>query len=154
MKIRTVHREFLKNIATLGFVGYIPYAPGTFGTLTGLALFLLIRPSSPVHVLIILGCTVLGVIASSVAEILLAEKDSKKIVIDEFTGFFVSVLFLPKTLGFILAAFVLFRLFDILKPLAIKKLETTLSGGLGIMADDLLAGVFANILLQIWRIII
>ena len=84
------------------------------------------------------------------AEKVLDEKDSKKIIIDEFIGFYVAVLFLPKTPGFAIAAFLLFRFFDILKPLFISKLEKTLSNGLGIMADDILAGIYTNIVLQVW----
>jgi phosphatidylglycerophosphatase A len=83
----------------------------------------------------------------------LKEKDSKKIIIDEFIGFYVSVLYLPKTLGFAVAAFLLFRFFDILKPLFISKVEKTLSSGLGIMADDIMAGIYANIVLQIWLLV-
>ena len=95
----------------------------------------------------------LGIYASTVAEKILNEKDSKKIIIDEFIGFYVSVLYLPKTLGFVIAAFLLFRFFDILKPLFISKLEKTLSNGLGVMADDILAGIYTNIILQIWLVI-
>jgi len=140
----------LKNIATLGFTGYIPYAPGTFGTLIGLIFFMLLKPSLSLHLIILFITISLGIYASSAAEKILNEKDSPKIVIDEFSGFLVSVLFLPFTPNLVLSAFLLFRFFDIIKPLGIRKLEKTLSNGAGIMADDILAGIYTNIILQIW----
>jgi phosphatidylglycerophosphatase A len=151
--IRTSTDTFLTNIATIGFLGYTPFAPGTLGSLFALALFLLTAPSLHTHFAILLAGTIVGIRASTVAENILAEKDSKKIIIDEFIGFYVSVLFLPKTWKFAVAAFLLFRFFDILKPLFISKLEKALSGGLGIMADDILAGIYANIVVQIWLFI-
>jgi phosphatidylglycerophosphatase A len=149
-RIRILTNIFLKNIATLGFLGYIPFGPGTLGSLCALALFLLADLPLYAHVTLILAGTIVGIFASTVAEKLLKEKDSKKIIIDEFIGFYVSVFYLPKTWGFAVAAFLLFRFFDILKPLFIAKLEKTLSNGLGIMADDILAGIYTNIILQIW----
>ena len=142
-----------KSIATLGFIGYLPYAPGTFGSALGLITFFLFNPSLHAHLLIIILGTLIGIYTSSVAELVLKEKDSKKIVIDEFIGFYVAVLFIPRTPGFLITAFILFRFFDILKPLAIDKLEKALSKGRGIMADDIMAGIYANIVLQIWILI-
>ena len=148
--IRTSRNTFLTNIATIGFLGHIPFAPGTFGSLFALALFMLADLPLYAHFALILLGTIVGVCASTVAEELLNEKDSGKIIIDEFIGFYVSVVFLPKTWQFSVAAFLLFRFFDILKPLFIAKLEKTLSNGLGIMADDILAGIYTNIVLQSW----
>jgi len=143
----------LTQIATIGFLGYIPFAPGTFGSLLALVLFLLADLPPYAHFALIVAGTVVGIYASTVAEKVLNEKDSGKIIIDEFIGFYVSVLYLPKTWGFAVAAFLLFRFFDILKPLFIAKLEKTLSNGLGIMADDILAGIYTNIILQVWLLI-
>jgi phosphatidylglycerophosphatase A len=140
----------LKNIATLGFIGYIPFAPGTFGTLIGLIFFLLLKPSLPLQFIILFATISLGIYASSAAEKIFNEKDSRKIVIDEFTGFFVSVLYVPNAQNLVLPAFLLFRFFDIIKPFGIRKLEKTLSKGTGIMADDILAGLYTNIILQVW----
>ncbi len=152
-KIRSLSNTGLTCIATIGFLGYIPFAPGTIGSLCALALFLLIDLPLYTHFAVIITGALLGVYASSTAEKILKEKDSRKIIIDEFIGFYVSVFYLPKTLGFAVAAFLLFRFFDILKPLFISKLERTLSGGLGVMADDILAGVYTNIVLQIWLLV-
>jgi phosphatidylglycerophosphatase A len=147
---RNFYHTALTNIATIGFLGYIPFAPGTIGSLFALVLFLLTSPSLHAHLAIILAGGLLGIHASTVAEKILTEKDSGKIIIDEFIGFYVSVFYLPKTFGFLIAAFLLFRFFDILKPLFISKLEKTLSGGLGVMTDDLVAGIYTNMVLQIW----
>lgn len=143
----------LTLIATIGFLGHFPFAPGTIGSLFALVLFLLTDVSAYAHFSIIVLGALLGIHASTAAEKTLQEKDSKKIIIDEFIGFYVSVFCLPKTLGFAIAAFLLFRFFDILKPLFISKLERTLSGGTGIMADDILAGIYTNMILQIWSVI-
>lgn len=151
--IRNSSHTALSYIATIGFLGYVPFAPGTVGSLFALTIFLLINPPLYAHFSVIIIGAFIGTYASSVAEKLLNEKDSKKIIIDEFIGFYVSVFYLPKTLGFAIAAFLLFRFFDILKPLFISKLEKTLSNGLGIMADDILAGIYTNIVLQIWLLI-
>jgi phosphatidylglycerophosphatase A len=140
----------LTLIATIGFLGYFPFAPGTIGSLFALALFLLTDLPVFAHFSIIAIGALLGIHASTVAEKKLGEKDSNKIIIDEFIGFYVSVLYLPKTLGTAISAFILFRFFDILKPLYISKLERTLSNGLGVMADDILAGIYTNMLIQAW----
>lgn len=150
MKPGSFIQHILKNIATLGFIGYIPYAPGTFGTLIGLIFFLLLKPSLSLHLIILVFIISLGIYASSAAEKILDQKDSSKIVIDEFAGFLVSVLYLPNAQSLLLPAFLLFRFFDIIKPLGIRKLERTLTNGTGIMADDILAGIYTNILLQLW----
>jgi phosphatidylglycerophosphatase A len=151
--IRNSANTVLTFIATIGFLGYIPFAPGTIGSLFALALFLLADLSPYAHFTVIIAGTLLGIYASTVAEKRLNEKDSKKIIIDEFIGFYVSVFSLPKTLGILIASFLLFRFFDILKPLFISKLEKTLSNGLGIMADDILAGIYTNIVLQMWLLV-
>ncbi|OGW28499.1 MAG: hypothetical protein A2X59_10300 [Nitrospirae bacterium GWC2_42_7] len=150
MKPGSFTQHILKNIATLGFIGYIPFASGTFGTLLGLIFFLLLKPSLPFHLIVIFAAIFIGIYASSTAERIFNEKDSSKIVIDEFTGFWVAVLYLPNAQSLLFPAFLLFRFFDIIKPLGIRKLENTLNNGTGIMADDILAGIYTNIVLQLW----
>ena len=143
----------LTYVATIGFLGYSPYAPGTIGSLFALTIFLMTNLPIYAHLSVIIIGALLGIYASSAAEKILNEKDSKKIIIDEFIGFYVAVFYLPKTFGLAIAAFLLFRFFDILKPLFISKLEKTLSNGLGVMADDILAGIYTNIVLQAWLLI-
>ena len=142
----------MKHIATLWFIGYLPIAPGTFGSLFAFALFVLLKPSLSEHLALIVLIAIIGVISSHIAEILLNEKDSGHIVIDEVCGYFVSLLFLPFSMGYAVAAFFLFRVFDILKPFPIRQVESAMKGGLGIMTDDILAGIYTNVVLQLWHI--
>lgn len=135
--------------ATLGFTGYIPFAPGTFGSAAGFLLVLLLKPDDPTLLYLLTLLFIPGLFASNHAEKSLG-KDSKHIVIDELCGYLLTVLFIPKTMPYLIAAFVLFRFFDILKPPPIKMIEKKLSGGAGIMFDDLMAAVYANLCIQIW----
>jgi len=111
---------------------------------------LLFRPGDLWLSVIFSAVFILGVYVSHQAEKEFG-KDSGHIVIDEFCGYLVSVLFVPRTPGYLLAAFVLFRFFDILKPPPIRGIERSVPGGAGIMSDDVVAGIYANICLQVWR---
>jgi phosphatidylglycerophosphatase A len=143
----------LKYIATLGFIGYLPFAHGTFGSLSAVILFVFLKPSLSVHAILLSLIIPIGIISSQQAERVLNVKDSRHIVIDEFCGFFVSVFFIPFDAFNVIAAFFLFRFFDILKPFPIKKVESVLKGGIGIMADDIVAAIYTNVILQIWKLI-
>jgi phosphatidylglycerophosphatase A len=143
----------LKYIATIGFIGHLPFAPGTFGSLVAFAFFILLKPNPSIHILILLLLIPLGIISSHHAERLLNSKDSKHIVIDEFCGYLLSVVLLRFSYAGAIIAFFLFRFFDILKPFPIKKVESILSGGKGIMADDMVAAIYTNLILQLWNLI-
>ena len=148
--------RLLANLATLGPVGHFPKAPGTLGTLACVpvvwALGVLSVPW-PVYLALTLAVIVLGTIASSKAEEIIGKKDPGSVVIDEFAGYMVSMAFLPATWQYLLAAFILFRFFDIVKPPPIRSLEK-LGGGPGIMADDLLAGLITSAILHAWSLLI
>ncbi len=138
-------------IATAFGLGYSPIAPGTMGAIGGIAVYLLIINSLS-QVNMILGLLIilflcLGIIASNKLE---SEwgKDPSKIVIDEVVGVWIALLFIPSEWQYTLGAFLLFRFFDIVKPLYIKRAEK-LKGGWGVMFDDVLAGIYANIVIQI-----
>jgi phosphatidylglycerophosphatase A len=146
----TLSQRILKNIATLGPIGYLPIAPGTWGSLFAVLFYYLLKPPFPVQLFLIISVTAIGTIAAHSAEKVLNEKDSGHIVIDEFAGYAVSILALPGTLTFLAAAFLLFRFFDILKPPPVRWIERTFPGGAGVVSDDLMAGVYTNLLLQIW----
>ena len=141
----------LKHIATMGFIGYFPFAPGTFGSLAALSFFILLKPSPFIHIIILSVVLPISIISSQHAEKFFNSKDSKHIVIDEFCGYLVSVFLVP--FSYALSAFLLFRFFDILKPFPIKKIESLLGGGLGIVADDIMAALYTNLILQIWKLI-
>jgi phosphatidylglycerophosphatase A len=145
--------KILKNNATMGFLGYLPVAPGTWGTLVAAFFAAFLNPSLIVQAVLIVIGFVIGTISSTVAERVIGETDSGHIVIDEIIGFLVSVLYLPQTYGYLIAAFFLFRFFDILKPFPIRQAERSFKGGFGIMTDDVLAGIYTNAILQIWKFI-
>ncbi len=146
-------------IATFLGIGYSPVAPGTMGALALVILYWILPPLS---VSLMIGITVLitlvGVFCASVIE-----RDSQKkfgtekgqdpgiIVIDEVAGMLVALIAVPKTIHFVIAAFILFRIFDIAKPFPVNKFEKIHSGW-GIILDDIMAGVYANVILQVVRI--
>ncbi|MBI4640070.1 MAG: phosphatidylglycerophosphatase A [Candidatus Tectomicrobia bacterium] len=129
------------------YSGYLPLMPGTYGTMVGVCLYLLLSPFfSPLHYLIITGLLFIGgVWIAGLAEEILGRKDAEAIVIDEIVGFLVTMLFLPKRTTLIVLGFLLFRMFDIWKPF--RRVEQ-LPGGAGVMLDDLLAALCANLLLH------
>lgn len=143
----------LKHIATLWVAGFVPPAPGTVGTLVAVLAVALLRLPAPFYLLVTAVVVVVGTIASDVVEGIMGRKDPGCIVIDEFAGYMVSMAFLPHKAGYLFSAFILFRLFDILKPPPISWLQN-LKGGLGVMADDLAAGLLTNVVLQLWRVLI
>lgn len=135
--------------ATFFYIGYLPVGPGTIGTLGAAALYYLISDFSLLaYSLFLLGIIIFSVWAAGEAEKSLGKVDPQQIVIDEVCGYLVTMLLVPPTLTNIIIGFVLFRLFDIAKPPPIAKLER-LPGGFGIVMDDVLAGVYANVVLQI-----
>ena len=147
-------KKFFLIISTLFGVGYFPKAPGTAGTIIAAAVYYLLPEkwfvkfeNSIIFLVIILILSIISVFITSKAEEILG-KDDKKIVLDEFLGFFIAVLFLPKTLFIIISAFILFRIFDILKPEPVNVLQR-LPKGWGVMSDDIMAAIYANVTLQI-----
>ncbi|MEW6410615.1 MAG: phosphatidylglycerophosphatase A [Nitrospirota bacterium] len=141
-------------IATGGYAGYSPIAPGTVGSLVGVVLYWVIKDESPaVYLSIALSLFFAGIYVSNKAEKLLGIRDSPKIVIDEVVGYLYSMFLLPAEFKYIAGGFIIFRLIDILKPYPIRLIERKFSGGFGIMVDDFLAAVYTNLILQIARIV-
>jgi phosphatidylglycerophosphatase A len=142
--------RFILLLATGFGVGYSPLAPGTLGTLLAiLVYYFLSNISSPLYEITLIGFFFLSVWISKNAEIFFNGKDDRRIVIDEIVGFLITMLWVPKTIRFIIIGFILFRFFDILKPFPIRHLERRLKGGFGVVLDDVMAGFFSNIILQI-----
>ena len=165
-------RDYLAlAVATCG-VGYMPVAPGTWGSAIGVGVYLLVRTLSahlfayalahgwsvpPLEsfrttfmLLMLISITSVGVWAASRAESLLGRKDPGAVVVDEVVGQLITFLFVPFNAGpwAIVAGFLSFRAFDIWKPYPIRRLEA-LESGLGIMADDVLAGAYAATLMSL-----
>jgi len=144
--------------ASAFYIGFIPGAPGTYASITTTLVFFLACHFSQqvvpaLHLSIVCLISVIGVLASSTASASTGTDDPSFIVIDEVAGQLLTFLFLPLNAYNLILGTVAFRLFDIWKPYPIRKLES-LSGGAGIMADDLLAGVYANLLLQIINLLL
>ncbi|MBA3638025.1 MAG: phosphatidylglycerophosphatase A [Acidobacteriota bacterium] len=138
-------------IATVGYCGYFPFAPGTVGSAAGLLFYALVwwTGSPVVEVGIILGLFAVGVWAGTTAERYFGGVDPGPIVMDEVVGMLMTLAFIPN-LGWsgILAGFLLFRVFDVIKPYPAGRFEQ-LHGGLGVMADDAMAAVYANLSLRL-----
>ncbi|MFA5093038.1 MAG: phosphatidylglycerophosphatase A [Candidatus Omnitrophota bacterium] len=145
----------IKLVASVFFIGYLPLIPGTFGSLVGVGLFyLLVDAGWAVYFLTILCVLVLGLLTSSRMENLLDKKDPSCIVIDEVMGMLVALSFMPADLKIVVLAFLIFRILDTLKPYPAGRLQN-LHGAIGVMADDLIAGIYTNIvLLVILRLIV
>jgi phosphatidylglycerophosphatase A len=142
--------RFFLVLATGFGVGYSPVAPGTLGTLLAIPVYyFLSNISSPIYEITLIGFFFLSVWISENAEIFFGKKDDQRIVIDEMIGFLITMLWVPKTILFVTIGFFLFRLFDILKPFPIRRLERGLKGGFGVVLDDVIAGVYANIILHL-----
>ena len=137
-------------LATGFFVGTVPFAPGTFGSIIGLPLVFLL---SRINLLLSVACILLFILfaigIASATEKILNQKDPAKIVIDEIAGIMVAFTGLPFNLKTVIAGFVIFRVFDILKPFPIRSLERRVSGGSGVVLDDVLAGVYTNLILRL-----
>jgi len=150
MTARTLRSRLAVAFASFGYVGFAPVAPGTVGSAAAIPLFLLLRwAGSPWLEVAVCGVLVVaGAWSARLAERALGVEDPGPVVIDEVVGMLVSLLFLPGTWPVIVAAFFAFRVFDVVKPWPAGRLEDV-PGGWGVMADDVMAGVYANLTIQI-----
>ena len=155
-------RRKLHHWLAFGFgSGLAPKAPGTFGTLAAIPFYLLMSPLAwPYYLGLVVVFTVIGIWACDRTARELGAKDPSAIVWDEFVGFFITMLAVPSALLteshgwiWILAGFLAFRLFDIWKPWPIRVIDERVEGGLGIMLDDILAGIMAALTLLILRLL-
>ena len=137
-------------LATGGFVGHIPVAPGTFGSLLGLPLcYVLARMPLPWAIVGAVGLIVVAIWIAQRAEVITRQKDPGKIVIDEIAGMVVTLIGIPFHLTSMVIGFLTFRALDIVKPFPIRSLERKISGGAGVVLDDVAAGIYANILVRL-----
>ena len=135
-------------IGTLFGIGYFPIAPGTVASLVAALIFLITPLSTNLWIIFCLLFFCVGIWAANLIESDMG-KDPGIIVIDELVGQWIALLFLPKTWIITLSAFVLFRVFDIFKTFPARKIEKV-KGGLGVMGDDIIAGIYANLIIQIY----
>jgi phosphatidylglycerophosphatase A len=139
-------------ITTLFGVGYAPLLGGTLASLAAVGVFILLKNALYFYLFTAISL-ILAFGLSGRAEKIFQEKDCKKIVIDDFSGMLISLFFIPYDIKYILCAFLLFRMFDAFKVPPINRLER-LPGAKGVVGDDLMAGFFSLIVLQIVRLFV
>ncbi len=144
-------KQLFARLIAQGFgVGLAPWMPGTFGTLAAIPLYLLLQPlDQGLYLLLTLLFFGLGVWACRVTSDAMGVHDHPSLVWDEVVGYLITMAWAPAGWGWVLLGFVLFRLFDIWKPWPIRWLDRRVEGGFGIMIDDVLAGVYAAIVLAL-----
>jgi phosphatidylglycerophosphatase A len=138
-------------VCTFGYIGFFPIAPGTIGSAAGLVLYGGLRwvgASSTAEAFVIVSLFAAGVWSGTHAEDYFGVTDPAPGVIDEVVGMLITLAFIPVGWSGAITGFVLFRIFDVIKPYPAGRLEN-LHGGLGVMADDAMAAVYANLALRV-----
>ena len=135
-------------IATCAYVGYAPVAPGTFGSAIGLAVFYVVRHqrSTTVEVAVIVALAAVGLWSATEAEHHFGGIDPGPVVIDEVIGMLITLAFIPVNMAGAIVAFLIFRFLDVVKPWPARRLEQ-LPGGFGVVLDDMMAGVYGNVMM-------
>lgn len=142
-------QALLKAISSVCYIGYSPFLAGTLASLAGLFGYVaFIRENAAAHMISVAVITLAGFAVSARAEKVFAQKDAREIVIDDLNGMLVGLLGVPYSLTLSILGFFIFRIMDGLKPYPIYKMEK-LKGALGVMGDDLVAGLYTNIALQL-----
>jgi len=146
-------KKMAEIIATAFYVGHAPVVPATFGAAFGMTIYWFLMPqSAAAEALVTIGVIILAIITAGKAEEKYG-KDGRRIVVDEVAGMFVSLCFLfpegtAKNFWVFLVAFAAFRVFDVVKPFPAHRLQR-LPGGWGVVADDVFAGIYTNVLMRI-----
>ena len=142
----------LKFILTGFYIGKIKYAPGTFGTILAIPIFLLIYDFNlitKISIVFLLFLISLFLLSQSYKKQVFKDIDDKSIVIDEVIGYLIFIVFFDNTLFVLFSSFLIFRLFDIVKPYPISLIDKKMKNALGVILDDIIAGLFSGITLFI-----
>jgi phosphatidylglycerophosphatase A len=136
-------------IATCAYVGYVPVAPGTFGSAVGVAIYYLVRrrASAAIELGTIAVLLVVGLWAATEAEHHFGGIDPRPVVIDEVIGMLITLALVPVNAIGVVAGFLIFRVLDVVKPWPARRLEH-LPGGFGVVLDDVMAGVYGNLIMM------
>lgn len=147
--------QIIMALATGFYVGMIPKAPGTWGSLAALLPWFFLKDLPlPVYLTVLATVFILGFFVSGSAEKILDRPDAGPIVIDEILGMFITLTLAPDHPAAWILGFILFRIFDIFKPFPVSWFDQRVHGGIGIMMDDVIAGIYALASLQLlWFII-
>ena len=150
--MNTLQDKLVLFFATGCYSGFSPGAPGTAGSVVGVVLFWLLSSLAfPLYAVTAIAFIFLSIWCAARASVIFQKKDPPQVVMDEIAGYLVTMAAVPLSWGYIIAGFILFRIMDILKPYPIRWIDQNVPGGYGIVLDDVLAGVYANIILQIAR---
>ena len=142
-------KRIAQLIATFFYVGHLPYAPGTWGTVAAVPLYYLISGIPEyLYIALTLAIVLVSVWAAGIAEGIYGKTDPGQIVADEVSGYLVTMILVVPTQTNIIIGFVLVRIFDMLKPPPARQAER-LPGGWGVVMDDVMSGVYANIVLHV-----
>lgn len=147
-KNQIMYHKFIRFIAAGLGLGYMPIAPGTFGTLLGSFLFYLLRFKTQIWIIqFSLVFAVISIVIAHLAEKSFKQKDCQKIVIDEVAGVLFCYAFVHFSIFNLVLGFILFRIFDVAKIFPANIAQSKLKGGLGVVADDLVAGIQGGVIL-------
>jgi phosphatidylglycerophosphatase A len=150
-------RALIIAIASGGYVGFIPFASGTFGSLVAIPLFFWFDHLRPLSLAAYVSTYALSVAlacwVAGKADAYLGEHDSHTIVIDEIVGYLAATMWLAPTWGNALGAFVVFRVFDVLKPFPAGYVDAHVPGGYGVVLDDVVSGIYTNLVMQVLRLL-
>jgi len=141
-------RHLYRALATGLFVGYIPFAPATFGSLWAFPMALLTGTSTPDYWVTLVALLVIAVASAERVSQEMGEKDPREVVIDEIVAMYMALATFPLNFKVFLAGFLLFRMYDVIKPFPARRSES-LPGGWGIVADDLVAGAYTWLSLKV-----
>lgn len=141
-------QTIIKALATFFYIGYLPGPRGTFSALAVLPLYFISRNNIFLYACIAIVVLLTGFLVCGSAEKIFGKKDAGQIVIDDAAGLLVALFLIPQQVGYLAGAFILYRLFDIIKIPPINRLEK-LNGSAGVMLDDILAGVYANAVMAV-----
>jgi len=141
-------------VATCGYLGYVPFAPGTFGSAAGLVVFAAVRwsGSTTLELALIVFLLAIGVWSADVAERHFGRVDPGPVVLDEVAGLLITLALIPVNVTGAIVGFLLFRVLDVIKPWPANRMEA-LPGGLGVMADDAMAAVYGNLIMRLLIIV-
>lgn len=141
-------RRLVKIITSFFYLGHSPFMPGTLGSFAGLLIYFVVKDKFILYAFSLLFLFILGVIFSAEAERIYKRKDAQMIVIDEACGMMLSMFLIPYNVWLMISGFILFRIFDILKPPPARTIEK-FSGAFGVMFDDIIAAIYTNLILRI-----
>lgn len=137
-----MYKKVISFLATFGYAGHIPLLGGTIASLAGLLISLIFNNNQALKGLVLIFFIMVGTYVTTLVERISGKKDDRRMVIDEVSGALVCTFFLPQELWLWLVALLSFRFFDWSKPFPLRRLEK-LAGGVGVMADDLMAGLYS-----------